>query len=140
MLTYFHVSGFFSCITNTGDFMIKYSILNESQKTLVDLSIATDIGHIIGKSSELPSFIASETYIENEKEKYSARIKELESAKEELFLKAKEKGINTDNPQEYIDRAVKIVRKMNLLNPNQPAIVYQNHKAANAVYQENHSA
>jgi len=113
-----------------GHFMQKYDELSKDQQKLVDTNVALIIGSVIGGSPEIPGFIASEVYMEELRNKFSFQLPHLEKTRYDAYIKAKDAGINIDAPKEYIDRAVKIIKKLNMLNPNQPARAYRDKKAA----------
>lgn len=129
MLRLLHIRIFSICPRNE-DYMQKYNELAKDQKKLVDAHVALTIGRVIGSSAEIPGFIANQTYIDELRNKFSLQLKTLEKARYDTYLKAEEAGIDTNNPQEYIDRAIALVQKVNALSPNQPApAIYQNKKA-----------
>lgn len=117
--------------------MQKYSELSLDQKKLVDTHVALTIVGVMGSSEPPPSFIAQENYIEELRKKFSFRITAIEKTRYGTFLKAKEAGIDTTNPQAFINHAVKTVQK---LNPGLPDRMQQNKKLVPGVRTENPAA
>jgi len=114
--------------------MKKYNDLNDNQKTLVDITIALNIGKMIGLSAEIPDFITHNGYVETLRDTYSESVHGFERGKETIYLEAKNRGIDPARPEEYINKAIEAVRKMSALNSHQ--IVYtvpKNHSQANAI-------
>ena len=99
--------------------MQKYNELTQEQRKLVDTHVALTIGRAIGASLEIPAFIGNAAYIEELRNKFSLQYKNLDKTRYDTYLKAKDVGIDINNPQEYINRAVMIVKKMVALKPKQ---------------------
>jgi hypothetical protein len=98
--------------------MIIYPELTQEQQQLVDTYIALNVAQLVGMSNDLPSFICDREYVEASREKYSGLVLELEEIRADISMRARERGINPDNPKEYIQRAITIIQKMNILSGN----------------------